>query len=440
MIPSSTSNVKRPRHPYDSTSTTLPKRYNCKQCPFTTTNESSIWTHRKCHNAHHPYKCPECSCSYRSLQPLHYHIRRVHPNSTYNFNAARQRVQKEKSKNSTSTPQPPLLACRLCHKMIIATQMTNHRRRYHPEVKPYYCTQCPYLTSAHGMIWKHRKSHSIPNTYTCLYCTSSYDTLTKCNIHIRRVHPRSPLIPQPGLKKTKQLKQAATAGKKLEEKVNRVGEFKCSFCERSFPFQSRLRLHEARHTLPFICSQCPRRFPTNYNLRDHLRKCHRPKLPLIRARIIIKVECPACEVKLAGQEKLYQHLKIYHPKFPAYSCKECPFVTADRGALWRHGVFHRVPNVYSCGHCTASFSLLTTRDQHIRSVHPSIAPDLPHEASLGQRKASVHPAGFYYPKEPHRVKNFQGKCHVCGDLIPGRTPFYNQTCWAETLQMCRVSI
>lgn len=92
-----------------------------------------------------------------------------------------------------------------------------------------------------------------------------------------------------------------------------MGEFKCKFCERLFPSNAKLRLHESRTingkckkpgderrrmSLSFQCDLCLRKFTTKRSLSEHIRGIH-----------LGKYKCENCQHLFTTNATLAKHIR-----------------------------------------------------------------------------------------------------------------------------------
>jgi len=448
-----------------------PRIFKCEECPYQTLHSKGAKHHKKLHTEVNPHKCPVCTCSYPSARGLTRHLGRVHPDSEQTKTRALEQP-KTKPKMRQPKTKPRIRPCSVCTKMIAWNRMVTHRKLFHPEVLPFDCTDCPHTTHNWECMWRHRKHHVLQLPIKCPHCTASYTTVTKCNTHIQHAHPTCELLPVPALDKIqikvnktkKSIGVGCVGTKSVKAKVKQ--EYKCKYCGKEENGPGHLERHEAIHTLPFHCSQCPRRFSKKYYLMNHTKghklrtlsksKSNRSKnlgVGVGPGHIQKEIRCPACGENVNGRAKLEQHLKIYHPSFKAYKCQDCAFATAKHDILKAHVRFHRGGDAFPCPHCTASFPRMIGRDRHVIDVHPGMPTTA--EISPGpkqQRRASVHPTGYYNPKdEPLPVELVEGgnqfKCHICDREFervrryeehfrknhPGTKPYKCKVCPYETI-------
>ena len=77
-------------------------------------------------------------------------------------------------------------------------------------------------------------------------------------------------------------------------------------CNKSFPWESKLKIHIStvhEGNMPFACSECDYTCAEKYKLAEHVAMVHENKKPHI---------CSICNTAFGLKQYLIQHMKIVH--------------------------------------------------------------------------------------------------------------------------------
>jgi len=177
--------------------------------------------------------------------------------------------------------------------------------------KRFKCNSCPYQTSIHGSIVKHKRTHTGDKPYKCDFegCESKFSESSNLTNH-KRTH----------------------TGEK---------PYKCDFegCESKFSGSSSLVRHKRKHigTKPFHCNfpGCESKFSQSGNLVNH-KRTHTGEKPY-------KCDFEGCDYKCSHSSYLVTHKrthtgeKPFHCKFP-----DCVYKCTTSTDIIRHKKVHSV--------------------------------------------------------------------------------------------------
>uniref|UniRef100_A0A8B9YC41 C2H2-type domain-containing protein n=1 Tax=Bos mutus grunniens TaxID=30521 RepID=A0A8B9YC41_BOSMU len=130
-------------------------------------------------------------------------------------------------------------------------------------------------------------------------------------------------------------------------------------CQKSFPYQSQLTLHQRTHTgeRPFQCDICARGFMQLSDLQVH-QWIHTGKKPY---------SCDICLKKFTHDSTLRSH-KRTHTQEKAFRCEHCDRAFGHRGNLKVHRRTHYRIKPYVCPECHIAFCQLGTLKRH-QKIH-----------------------------------------------------------------------
>ncbi|XP_055374712.1 zinc finger protein 211-like isoform X2 [Condylostylus longicornis] len=213
-----------------------------------------------------------------------------------------------------------------------------------------------------------------------------------------------------------------------KEENDKIKAFKCSYCSKTFKLQAQLARHKLIH-LPeeekkFKCSYCKKNFPSESNLKYHIRLCHegyysgvcdicgkaynnRQDLKRHRLQIHegvgksthkckyccmefgskyaynihkfrehenqnpnIDFKCTICNKISANSEALKNHIQYVHRAKAKFECTLCKKSFKRELALKEHMAAHTGQSLYSCPHCSKTFTHSSNMHHHRKLKHP----------------------------------------------------------------------
>ncbi|KAI8038888.1 hypothetical protein M5D96_008801, partial [Drosophila gunungcola] len=155
--------------------------------------------------------------------------------------------------------------------------------------------------------------------------------------------------------------------------------FPCPDCERSFPLQQLLEIHQLNHTRSrsFQCPHCEKSFFSKYDLAKHnfrpfkctiCGKAFTRKALLHRHERthteIPKIICVYCEKQFISRQEMEKHAERHKKKRP-FKCGVCSKAFAFKQGLERHEVVHSTNLPFPCQHCPRSFSTASKLARHL---------------------------------------------------------------------------
>lgn len=215
--------------------------------------------------------------------------------------------------------------------------------------------------------------------------------------------------------------------------------FHCKKCDRSFPLEQLLNLHERNHARErnFMCAQCDKSFFSKSDLHHHI-AVHMDKKPFactlcskaFRRKTLLRkhelfhggkqkmLSCTICTKLFISEAELAEHLKVHkkskqficnickcsfvtkhtlrrhehrrHNKDSKFSCDYCREMFSSSAKLARHVVTHAGSRPFTCKICTKSFILSHHLSQHMGIHAPEKMFTCHHCARSYTRRDSLH--------------------------------------------------
>lgn len=176
--------------------------------------------------------------------------------------------------------------------------------------KPYKCTVCSKCFTIPSLLVEHFRLHTGERPFKCTHnlCARSFIRKSLLNQHMR----------------------THETGGSVHSNLCRRPPLKCKFCERTFAFRNkgRLHAHEAGHTgyNPYSCIMCPSIFLDNRALEVHMRN-HTQERPF---------SCAVCRSCFISFRQRRDHMGSKHPEKINFNCSYCKRGFHQRKSLRYH--------------------------------------------------------------------------------------------------------
>lgn len=199
--------------------------------------------------------------------------------------------------------------------------------------------------------------------------------------------------------------------KEVHGYVRQKSIYTCQTCQKSFPRQQALTVHERTHTgeRPHACDLCPARFRQISALSAHRRTHDATDRPYL---------CAICGRAFGQASTLAHHMQgLHHAGELRYKCEVCGKRFATNGNLRIHQRFHSSVKKYVCEFdgCTASFYTSSHLSVH-RKRHSDIRE---HECQLCGKRFAMKS----FLREHLRIHSGERpfQCDDCGKKYTQRT-------------------
>lgn len=268
-------------------------------------------------------------------------------------------------------------------------------------------------------------------SYNCPLCDEQFNELADFNGHTK-MHNTPTAEEPPETNVTEMVDRTPSAGANVkkprapvsvrwQEKDNKIRNFKCTECSRSFTLASTLQLHSRRTHLgikpyectvcgwkfaqssdltkhmrkhtgerPYQCSYCAHGFAQKRNLQNHMKMHVRPpsvcrycdKQFLLDTSLTQHLKrhegdnaekCPQCAVQFADTQTLTKHMNRVHSAAKTYRCEQCDKTFSKSSDLRKHARKHSGERPYTCNVCEKTFAHQTSLRNH-RAVHTGDRP------------------------------------------------------------------
>lgn len=239
------------------------RQIHCPLCDYSFSKQSDLNTHIYVHNDDSQlFECPDCSELYDNLEMFIEHVEIQHEKNV--------RAIKELTKFVTDNSEEDVKEnFDDCNDFMDNSAMIDDIYDYQNEDN-----ENKYDLTKLG----------VTLSYTCPICDRTYENVTEFNTHCEQhetpasssqIKKSSSKPMEEMLKPNRPKKPRAAVSLKWQEKDNKVRNFSCDKCNRSFTMASTLSLHLRRTHLgikPYKCQVCEWAFAQSSDLIKHMRK------------------------------------------------------------------------------------------------------------------------------------------------------------------------
>ena len=202
-------------------------RVTCSECNSELCNKDQLTVHiRQVHNAGPDAKCPHCDATFRSMDYLKNHVKRIH-------------LDKDKDKKFLCHLCPASFRCK--------SYLTNHVKLVHSEnaKDSYRCNLCGHTCSHEKYLKNHYARVHRDRHFYCKYCDRPFKTSANMLRHVRLIHEKQD-NPKPF--------ECEECGKRFSLKANMTEhvksthyiefKFQCEVCKCGFRRKKQLESHK----------------------------------------------------------------------------------------------------------------------------------------------------------------------------------------------------
>lgn len=285
-----------PRFPRQMASDTK-KKFQCRQCEYSTDNSSSLSKHIAVHLGIKPHECDLCGARFTQKSNKKSHMMTHTGERPYECDVCGEQYSRkltlETHKRSHTGERP--YTCEICGRTFAHRTAVNLHMRTHTGHRPYKCDLCQKTFGFKQNLDVHRLVHTGERPFVCEYCDRRF-SLYKNLIEHKRVH----------------------TGEK---------PYGCDYenCSERFAHLWSLKIHKRKHdgTKAFGCAVCLRRFWQKSNLTKHLLLHERP------------YACNICDHKCSNKQHLHDHMTAHTGERP-FKCNLCNLAFAQSSNLSSH--------------------------------------------------------------------------------------------------------
>ena len=139
---------------------------------------------------------------------------------------------------------------------------------------------------------------------------------------------------------------------------------KCETCNREFPNESKLHVHEKMEHSIATCDLCHQVFKNAITLRNHVRNIHE------RTEVTAAI-CEVCSATFKSVASLKQHCDSVHKEMKCYPCLLCDKKFHNGSQLRRHIRVHGLDEAkrLKCDICSKSFLYKHNLQRHVELIH-----------------------------------------------------------------------
>ncbi|KAJ6629281.1 Zinc finger protein [Pseudolycoriella hygida] len=452
------------------------KSYQCGKCCKCFSHMSELTAHERMHSFNKPFHCERCDESFMSQSSLSLHVHRVHkfsvdrqihcPLCDYSFS-------KQSDLNAhLYVHDEETLECPDCGELfdnleVFTEHMEIHEKKVETtgnaiadledaaelaEESDDFMDDTPMDDGFDDNNESNLTKMGVILSYTCPICFKVYSDVAKFNSHCEEHNastdggPVTKTLSKPTeemLKPNRPKTKRTAVSLKWQENDNKIRNFSCEKCNRSFTMASTLSLHLRRTHLgikpykcqvcewtfaqssekPYSCTTCGARFSQKRNLRNHMKMhtdepsickyCH--KKFLIDTSLVQHLKkhepnvtnCTVCKIPFSNQDFLDKHSRRCMTK-DKHQCTQCDKSFAKAGDLVKHNRKHTGERPFVCTLCNKTFSHPTSLRNH-GAVHTKLKPFIC--SYCGQAFS------FHGNLKVHLVSHSGEKpfsCHICG--------------------------
>lgn len=309
------------------------KKFFCRVCVVEFSNHNELEIHL---NSHRPFKCKTCYAVFFSKKDLFQHKQ---ANKLCNYRIECDQCKKKfyeerclkihmKRYHSDSTES---YSCVVCGKTFNTLEMFNyHLKRIHQAYEHLECQICSILMVGPDRLKQHVKTTHLEaaegGIHVCTICKKMCSTKSLLRNHME-IHDNTVRL--------------------------------CEICGKSVEGKQPMRRHMAKEhsKTGFFCKTCKQQFNTLSELRKHVKHHKKP--------VDESVFCEICGKKLKNPNTLKIHLQIHSDDKP-YKCDVCGACFKQEVTLKTHQRVHSELGKYFCNVCGMSFRWKQTYDKHVK--------------------------------------------------------------------------
>ncbi|XP_055710210.1 oocyte zinc finger protein XlCOF6-like [Phlebotomus papatasi] len=281
-------------------------------------------------------ECGICSSKFRWKGRLEMHMKKVH----LGLNTIAKKAKTNKIEKTKKLKKEIWDTCELCpYKTRIRGHLKRHMKGVHERLRDVRCSQCNRVfTTERGLKLhmvcheggrNHKDSGTKEKKFTCELCPYKTDLSATLKRHVKAVHQK-------------------------------LKDFQCTRCERSFTMESSLKIHMMRHEgiKNYECPICGVKKVAICELKSHMFTHTKEKT----------LSCEFCPYKCNARTNMRLHVKAVHQRIKEHHCAICNSSFGAARSLKLHLMTHTGEKPHVCSECNKSFRRLNQLNIHM-NIH-----------------------------------------------------------------------
>ncbi|OXA48639.1 Zinc finger protein 93 [Folsomia candida] len=352
------------------------KPWKCDKCGVSFKTKSTLTGHvLDVHTTERPFKCSLCSSSYKRIGQLNLHLKDHDPFNRYPCPKCNVKLKTERclKLHLEKVHGRRDWKCYFCKKSFTRVGLIDHIR-IHTDEAVFNCRTCSDTFLHYSS--RAQKTDLLPPCYRakeCPFCHRLCKDTHALAVHTR-IHTGEKPYTCPREDCGKQFSTSSSLKSHAKYHINYSdGEFKCTFCPKTFKTQRSAKYHESNVHMetwkrPKKCASCPKVYPSHSTLARH-QLIHLKEPPF---------KCSQCPRGFFYQTEYSKHMKNVHnlekiktePRKPRkyFACKICSKNFPNFGTFLNHQELHRDPT-HKCAKCPRKFHNVYSLRNHDRTEH-----------------------------------------------------------------------
>jgi len=228
------------------------------------------------------------------------------------------------------------------------------------------CETCGKMINKNYMVEHVKTIHNTERPYLCDQCGRTFPLQTRLRVHQRIQHGE--LSCHKCSVCAKSFKRAAYLQKHMTLHQG-VKPYACKYCDRKFRLPAVLSKHIRTHTgeRPYECETCQKRFGSRSTYVNHT-LTHNKKRPSGKGLNVDPVtqllKCDVCQLNFHREYAYILHKAGHTGQTPALPCAHCDSFFPSLKLLRQHTNDAHADALYSCHQCDKKFANKTTLSTH----------------------------------------------------------------------------
>ena len=177
------------------------REYICNKCDFSSSFKTVLFAHKRVHagekycKSKKRYQCKQCDYSTHIIRNLKFHQRSFHSEKFYDCNVCDYvaKTPEYLKQHYLVHKQHKRFSCDKCPYSTPYKRNLRIHKRTHTGERPFKCLECKYSATNASSLVVHKRVHSGEKPCKCLFCEYKTSSNSNLKIHWRRRHPEKPL-------------------------------------------------------------------------------------------------------------------------------------------------------------------------------------------------------------------------------------------------------